>query len=82
MTKKKDGLISVIIPVYNAEKYLKKCIESVIAQSYQDIEIILINDGSTDGSLDICRYYAACDNRVRFIDSQTRGGYRRQEIWV
>lgn len=77
MTEKKDDLISVIIPVYNAEKYLKKCIESIITQSYRNIEIILINDGSTDSSMDICRYYAACDNRVRFIDLQTRGGVSR-----
>lgn len=57
-------LISVIIPVYNTGNYLKKCLETVINQTYKDIEIILINDGSTDNSLDICKYYQGKDNRV------------------
>ncbi len=48
-------LVSVIIPVYNVEKYLNRCVESVIKQTYKNIEIILINDGSTDGSLEVCR---------------------------
>ena len=47
-------LISVIIPIYNAEKYLRQCLESVINQTYKQLEIILVNDGSTDGSLSVC----------------------------
>ena len=49
--------VSIIVPVYNCEKYLKKCIESIINQSYKNIELILIDDGSTDKSYDICLEY-------------------------
>lgn len=48
-------MVSVIVPVYNAEKYLEKCIESIRSQTYAHLDIILVNDGSTDSSLDICR---------------------------
>lgn len=50
-----NTLISVIVPVYNTEKYLKRCIESLIQQTYINIEIILVNDGSTDNSFEICK---------------------------
>lgn len=59
-----EALISIIIPVYNVEKYLEECIESCINQTYRNIEIILINDGSTDNSLEICQKYANIDNRI------------------
>lgn len=68
-----DKLVSIIVPVYNAGKYLRKCIDSIRKQTYCNIEIILINDGSIDGSLDICRNYAASDNRVRLISQGNRG---------
>lgn len=66
-------LISIIIPVYNAEKFLKKSIESVINQSYENIELILINDGSIDNSELICNEYTLTDNRIKVI-SQKNGG--------
>ena len=56
---------SVIVPVYNVEKYLKNCIESVLQQEYKDYELILVNDGSTDNSLKICNEYAINDNRIK-----------------
>jgi len=49
--------VSIIVPVYNCEKYLKKCIESIINQTYKDLELILVDDGSTDNSYDICLEY-------------------------
>lgn len=65
--------ISVIIPVYNVEKYLCECLDSVINQTLQDIEIICINDGSKDGSLDILKEYAKNDNRIVLIDKENEG---------
>ena len=70
--------ISVIIPVYNVENYLSKCLSSVINQTFTDIEIICINDGSTDSSLDILDSYAKNDNRIIIINETNHGqGYCR-----
>lgn len=66
-------LISVIVPIYNAEKFLRKSIESVINQSYKNIEIMLINDGSTDNSGKICDEYALADNRIKAISQKNSG---------
>ncbi len=65
--------ISVIIPVYNVEKYLPKCLDSVCAQADCVREIILINDGSTDGSLAICKSYAQKDERIKIIEQENKG---------
>ncbi|WP_054740399.1 glycosyltransferase [Cellulosilyticum ruminicola] len=65
--------ISIIVPIYNAEQYLVRCIESMISQTYQRLEIILVNDGSKDGSLEICKAYAARDSRIVIIDKQNAG---------
>jgi glycosyltransferase involved in cell wall biosynthesis len=59
--------ISIIVPVYNVENYMKECIESILAQSFTDIEVLLINDGSTDRSGEICDEFAQKDERVRVI---------------
>ena len=64
--------LSIIIPVYNAEKYLNKCLDSIINQTYKDIEIILINDGSIDNSLKICKEYEE-DSRIVIIDKNNNG---------
>lgn len=66
-------LVSIIVPVYNAEKYLDKCILSLINQSYTEIEIILVNDGSTDKSLYVCNKYKQLDNRI-IVVNKTNGG--------
>ena len=60
-------LISVIIPVYNVEQYLAECVNSVCRQTYQNLEIILVNDGSTDASGQICQELADQDARIRLI---------------
>ena len=65
--------LSIIIPIYNAEKYLERCIDSILLQSFQDFEIILVNDGSTDGSRLICEAYAKKDNRVILINKPNGG---------
>ena len=69
-----EPTISVIIPVYNVEKYIGKCIESVLAQSFEDFELICVNDGSTDSSLKVLNDFAAKDQRVKVIDKEN-GGY-------
>lgn len=60
-------MISVVVPVYNVEKYLSRCIESIINQTYWDFEILLIDDGSTDSSAEICKMYLAKDKRIKYI---------------
>lgn len=65
--------ISVIIPIYNAEKYLAACIESVISQTYQDLQIILADDGSEDDSLQICDRYAGSDPRIQVLHKENGG---------
>ncbi|MCO7723819.1 glycosyltransferase [Myroides odoratimimus] len=65
--------VSVIVPVYNVERYLSKCIESVLRQQDVLIELILINDGSTDGSYVICEKYAECDTRIKIFNQNNRG---------
>lgn len=66
-------LISVIIPVYNVEKYLMDCLDSIIAQDYTPLEVILVNDGSTDSSGEICRTYRARHSNIKYIE-QANGG--------
>lgn len=74
--------ISVIIPVYNVEKYLCECLDSVINQTLQDIEIICINDGSKDGSLDILKEYAKNDNRIVLIDKENEGVGKTRNVGI
>ena len=66
--------VSIIIPVYNVEKYLKQCLDSAINQTLKDIEIICINDGSTDNSLKILNEYAQKDNRIKIINLKKNVG--------
>ena len=69
----KDELISVIIPVYNTEKYLERCIKSIVNQTYRNIEIILVNDGSTDSSLEICKSFLKDDKRIKLFSQSNKG---------
>lgn len=68
-----QDLLSIIVPVYNAEKYLGKCITSISNQTYKNIEIILVNDGSSDNSLSICRSFQETDKRIQIIDKPNGG---------
>ena len=66
-------MISVIVPVYNVEKYLRRCVDSILSQRYTDFELLLIDDGSPDGCPQICDEYAARDPRVRVIHKANGG---------
>ena len=68
-----DYKISIIVPIYNSEKYLDKCISSIQNQTINEIEIILVNDGSTDNSKDICNYYSCIDKRIKVINIKNKG---------
>lgn len=66
-------LVSIIVPVFNVEAYLERCLDSLLVQTMQNIEIIIIDDGSTDGSGDICDWYAAKDKRIKVIHTENEG---------
>ena len=65
--------VSIIIPVYKVEKYIDKCIQSIMNQTYRNIEIILVDDGSPDSCGEICDYYAKKDNRVKVVHKMNGG---------
>jgi glycosyltransferase involved in cell wall biosynthesis len=65
--------LSIIIPVYNADKYLEECLRSVVKNNYADMEVIIVNDGSRDDSLSICNKYKDLDNRIQIIDKKNTG---------
>ena len=73
ISDKQEKIVSIIIPVYNAEKCLGYCLNSIASQTYRNLEIILVNDGSTDDSLKICNNYAFLDSRIRVIDIPNAG---------
>ena len=66
-------LVSVVVPVYNAARTLKKCVDSLTSQIFDDVEILLINNGSTDNSLDVCKEIAGKDSRIKVIDTSEKG---------
>ena len=66
-------LISVIVPIYNVENYIRQCLDSILSQSYENFECLLINDGSTDASASICREYVAKDARFRYFEKENGG---------
>ena len=70
--KMKDK-VSVVVPIYNVEKYLPKCIETIQTQSYENLEIILVNDGSTDSCLKICEKYKKDDERIIIVNKKNGG---------
>ena len=68
-----NDLISIIIPVYNVEKYIEKCIQSVLQQTYENLEIIIVDDGSPDSSPEICKKYVQKDSRIKLFHKQNGG---------
>ena len=71
--KNKKPYISVIIPVYNVEKYLKKCLDSVLDNTFKDLEVICVDDGSTDHSMDILKFYEKRDTRIKVLYQDRKG---------
>lgn len=78
----KDKLISIVVPVYNAEKWLGYCLNSIMAQTWTRFEVILVNDGSKDSSLEICNNYAALDDRFRVLDVPNGGVSKARNLGV
>lgn len=68
-----NQLVSIIVPIFNAEPYLEQCLDSILAQTHRELDVVCLNDGSTDGSLAIMQAYADRDERVRVIDKQNQG---------
>lgn len=76
----KDPTVSIIVPVYNVEKYLARCIDSILPQSFSNFELLLIDDGSSDASGSICDEYAKRDNRIRIIHQNNTGSAKARQI--
>ena len=74
--------ISIIIPVYNTENYLHCCIDRILAQTYTDFELLLIDDGSTDKSSKICDEYAEKDSRIRVIHKENGGANAARKLGI
>ena len=72
-------MISVIVPIYNSEKYLEQCLTSLVNQTYSDLEIILVNDGSTDSSMNICEKCKIEDDRIILINKENQGLVRARK---
>ena len=73
MEESNGKLVSIIVPVYQVKEYVGECVESLRAQTYTNLEILLVDDGSTDGSGEICDEYVRSDNRIRVIHQKNRG---------
>ena len=69
-----DDLVSIIMPMHNSEKYLEEAIRSVISQTYENWELLIIDDASTDNSLSIARYFESCDTRIHVLINDTPMG--------
>lgn len=74
--------VSIVVPIYNAEKYLEKCIKSILGQTFLDIEIILINDGSNDKSLSICEKYAKNNSKIIIINKKNQGCIATRRVGI
>ena len=79
---KSKKLISIIVPVYNVENYIEECLDSIKNQTHKDIEVILVNDGSTDGSREICEQYCEKDSRFKLINQENQGLSEARNVGV
>ncbi|WP_018590331.1 glycosyltransferase family 2 protein [Terrisporobacter glycolicus] len=77
-----DKKISIVVPVYNCEQYISKCLDSLVNQSYKNIEIIIVNDGSTDGTEKICYEYKIIDSRIKIINVDNGGVSKARNIGI
>lgn len=68
-----EPMVSIIVPVYNAQQYIRRCVDSILNQEYTDFELLLIDDGSTDSSGEICDEYAQKDTRIRVVHKENSG---------
>lgn len=68
-----NHLISIIVPVYNVKEYLDECLSSILSQTYKNIEVVIVDDGSTDGSAQVCQRYAEMDNRIKLLSQKNQG---------
>ncbi|ADL34912.1 glycosyl transferase GT2 family [Butyrivibrio proteoclasticus B316] len=66
-------MVSIIVPMYNSEKFIDRCLKSILNQSYEDLEVIVINDGSTDSSFERTSRLAACDARLHIVSQDNHG---------
>lgn len=77
----KEKLLSIIVPIYNSEQYLKHCLDTIMNQTYSTFECLMVDDGSTDNSSDICTEYAKKDTRFKYL-RKNRGGGTSSKLWL
>lgn len=77
-----NSLVSIVVPIYNAEKYLSRCIESILNQTYDNLQVILVNDGSTDNSLEICMFYKNKDKRITVVNKNNEGVAKARNLGI
>lgn len=75
-----NELVSIIVPVYNSEKYIDNCVQSILSQTYDNFELLLINDGSTDSSLSNCKKWESVDSRIKVIDKENGGASSARNV--
>ena len=81
-TYSKEGKTTIIVPIYNGEKYLARCIESILNQTYANIELLIVDDGSTDSTCQICDEYARRDQRIRYYAQSNQGVSSARNIGI
>jgi len=78
----KEGLVSIVVPTYNDEPYLRSALDDIVAQTYDSIEVIIVNDGSTDDTESILKEYCSKHDNLRYYNQGKWGNRRRPKLWV